>query len=325
MKRPLLSVALVALVLSPAHGAPIYSVTDLGSLGGGFTAAYGINDSGEVTGLSTGSDGQSHAFITGPNGAGMTAIDNSVTLTKGLAINASGQVIFGDGTTFFLTGPNGIGVSTLGGADPNTLGFSGSFAYGFGTVNASGQIAGTRDSQGNILSDGPTVNGANNSFDVGSHAYVTGPNGVGIADLGTLGGSNSFARGINDIGDVVGGSNLANTTWNNLDAPSAARRATFWDGGSVFDLNALLDPNDPFVLSVQSLTLDVAMGINDQGQIVADGFGYLSNGAFFNRAFLLSPTNLEAAIPEPGSLTLFAGALAAFVFTASRWRKGGGD
>ena len=38
----------------------------------------------------------------------------------------------------------------------------------------------------------------------GNHAFLTGPNGVGMTDLGTLGGGSSLAFGINDAGQVVG-------------------------------------------------------------------------------------------------------------------------
>ena len=47
-------------------------LTDLGTLGGGYSFAYGINDAGQVVGDSTTAAGPDHAFITGPNGVGMT-------------------------------------------------------------------------------------------------------------------------------------------------------------------------------------------------------------------------------------------------------------
>ena len=48
-------------------------VTDLGTLGGkDSTTASGINDAGQVAGYSYPDTGPSHAFLTGPNGLGMT-------------------------------------------------------------------------------------------------------------------------------------------------------------------------------------------------------------------------------------------------------------
>ena len=42
----------------------------------------------------------------------------------------------------------------------------------------------------------------------GGHAFITGPNGVGSTNLGTLGGVNSYAVGINRTGQVVGAADL---------------------------------------------------------------------------------------------------------------------
>ena len=48
---------------------------DLGTLGGAYSDAYGINGAGQVVGgLSTIDPRSSHAFITGPDGVGMKTL-----------------------------------------------------------------------------------------------------------------------------------------------------------------------------------------------------------------------------------------------------------
>ena len=49
-----------------------WSITGLGALGGTYSVARAINDSGQVVGNGNGSD---HAFITGANGVGMNYLD----------------------------------------------------------------------------------------------------------------------------------------------------------------------------------------------------------------------------------------------------------
>ena len=76
--------------------------------------------------------------------------------------------------------------------DIGTLTGSGPDGYSYASgINDAGQVVG--------------YSGTNGGFD---HAFITGPDGVGMRDLGSLDGGNSYARGINDAGQVVGYSYL---------------------------------------------------------------------------------------------------------------------
>lgn len=77
----------------------------------------------------------------------------------------------------------------------------------------------------------------------------------GAKVLGTLGGSSSSARGINDAGAIVGGS---------LTKGDDAFHAFLFEAGAMHDLNDLIPSADGWQL-IQ------ALGINDRGDIVAIG------------------------------------------------------
>ena len=86
-------------------------------------------------------------------------------------------------------------------------------------------------------------------------------------DLGTLGGKDSEAKGINSVGVVVGSSTLGG---------EQVRHAFVWHKGDLIDLNSLLPPNSGWELME-------ANGINDDGYVVGSGSHPGASGAFVLR------------------------------------------
>jgi probable HAF family extracellular repeat protein len=91
------------------------------------------------------------------------------------------------------------------------------------------------------------------------HAFITGPDGVGMRDLGTLGPPGPFANlysstayGINDAGQVVGWFETGGHRHAFITGP---------DGMGMMDLNSLVDLPGGVPLA--------AKGINNSGQIIA--------------------------------------------------------
>jgi probable HAF family extracellular repeat protein len=312
-----------------ASAGSIFTVTDLGSLGGPAAQAFGLNASGVAVGSATSSFGYTHAFSS--FGFGITDLSINTGATEGIAsaINSSGEIV---GTQFV----NGQAYATIwkNGA-AQTVGGSGSFAT---AINDSGQVAG-------MLGDGHAFDGASelnafawssaygiNSFGTVAGYAQTSPGvfagfvwtpSTGYVLLGTFGGRNSYAMAINDSGEVVGTAQLASGytnafLWNNgamedlgtLGGSSYAyginaagnvvgysyvnglAHAFLFENGTLFDLNSLIDRGSGWVLNE-------AYSINASGQIVGSG---LLKG--IEHAFRLdyTPGNTNVPVAAPDSI-----------------------
>jgi probable HAF family extracellular repeat protein len=110
------------------------------------------------------------------------------------------------------------------------------------------------------------------------HAFLS--SGMALLDLGTLGGTQSYAYGLNASGSVVGYSYTAD----------GERHAFLYSDGVMLDLNSLLPLSAGW-------TITDAFAISDTGVIAGTA---LVNGVY--HAFQLSPDsagNPVAATPEP--------------------------
>ena len=239
--------------------------------------AYGINDSAQIVGQYTATNGRGHAFLYS-NG---TFTDLGVPCPSGMNcsngtsgafnISSTGQVpiwsagtghllVYASGTTTDL-GALGNGtfvfpysINTSGqivGQYTNSAGQSHAFLYNNGTTTDLGTLGGTSsvalaiNSSGQIAGSSTTAAGA-------THAFLY--SGGTMTDLGTLsGGTSSVATGINDAGQVVGYSFIS----------GVGNKGFIYSSGTMKDLASLNNGR-----AIPSIA-----GINNSGQIAfADSF-----------------------------------------------------
>ncbi len=266
---------------------------DLGDLGGGQSFALGISDAGEVVGWSTNSNNQSRAFLYAGGISGLAPTDYTSTawaISSPGVVGSTGDYPYLHPCKFGADPPVSLGKQSYFGEATAIKGLIiAGYVYGAATK---------QHTHAAILYEG-------------DHQ-----------DLGTLGGLNSTATGVNLLGQVVGSANIANdiphaVLWQGgtptdlmLGQGSSAayainlreevvgtanpdngpQYAFYWKPGEVMqDLNTLIpykNYNDP-----GHWTLTRAYGINDKGQIVGEGsLGYPGK----QRGFLLTPITPEA-------------------------------
>lgn len=197
-------VASVLLTAAAAAGAMEYKFIVLGDLGTVWmTAGYGINNAGQVVGVTRFPQSVDHATLW--NGA--TPTDLAMPYGAGSAtatdINQSGQITGWSGP---LGAVEGTATVWRGGV-PIVLGSLGGASAGM-AINDGGQVAGyTRNSQGSYR--------------------ATVWNGSTPTDLGTLGGTSSWASDINNAGQIAG--------WS--DTGQGSPHAVVWSGQRITDLD----------------------------------------------------------------------------------------
>lgn len=248
-----------------------------GTVYGSFAWAVAVNDGGAVLGQfeDSGSPG-SAALMWSSSGSAQTVLPDlecdycSRLYITANAINNSGVAVgrvlsvvydqngtFVSGGLFAVEWQGGI-IKSLGGLQNSTS----SEAY---AINSGGDVVGT--------SGVGTAEGAPSHAFLYSHGAMT--------DLGTVQGDiESTAYSINDRGQVVGVS--VN--------PAGDGRAFLYDKGTMFDLNALIDPTDP---SAAYIRLDEAISISQNGYIAVNGTDSRDTGGNAGtwRAFLLVPSH----------------------------------
>ncbi len=288
-------------------------LSGLSTVNGADSYAFGINDSGVVTGTFY-VNGQSHGAIW--EGSSVTDVGQN---TYGQAINDAGVVVGGNGQAFVYSSGSMDTLGYLPGGDWSA-------AYG---INNLGEVVGY----------GTVAPGVFRAF------YW---NGLGLVQLGTLGGSTSYATGVNDFGAIVGGSTTVGGYMNafvyqegsmtNLgtlggktsyaygvnDNGYIVGYSTTIDGGShafmyvkgtIIDLNTMLPANSGWDL------LD-AYGINGKSQIVGTGL-YAGQ----EHAFVLSLSQPVIADPSAApelttSILTLCGFLAIGLIDLLRRRRG---
>ncbi len=303
-RRPALFLALIFLGL-PWARAQTYQLTDLGTLGGNFSQALSINDSGQVVGNANTSGGDEHAFLY--SGGVMKDLGTlGGTNSLALAINDSGQIVgsasLANGDLHaFLYSNTMIDLGTLGGTDSAAS-----------DINNSGQIAGDADTTNEV-----------------THAFLF--SGGTMTDLNISAATNfSTTEAINDNGEIIGRVLSSDLSYALLDSNSVVSVLAYGgnivpysinDSGQIVGLleTSLPPGKEAFLYSdgaFVSTNLGTLGGVNSDGGTNTTAFYISNNGEILgdsaatnggSHAFLYTNgkmVDLNSLIPTNSGLVL---------------------
>jgi probable HAF family extracellular repeat protein len=272
------------------------SLYNIGTLGGSYCVAMGINDNGQVVGWSSLPGFSQNAFLY-TNGV-MEDLGNGVAYD----VNNNGQVTgvksfsgYGGAHAFIYSNGQMQDLGALPGADYSQAfsindlaevvgtadtgsGLSTCFLYKDGAMQDIGSLTENGGCTAYGINDSGQVVGSSQSNEVDgngyyiSHAFLYSEG--QMLDLGTLPGyeSMSQASAINNKGHVVG---TSFTEWGD-------RHPFLYKDGLMYDLNDLVSPQE-----TDYFTFRFASGINDSGQISGDGINRYGQ----IRGFILTPSS----------------------------------
>ncbi len=198
LSSSLTSLALVACLAAGASSAQaqIYSVKDAGVLNGKkMSSPAALSNNGQVAGVSFSEGADTSAFLAVPGKDYIQDLGDSTSVSRAYAMNELGMVVgtstFG-GTAFRPNGPSTFNHAAL---------FANGSAYDLGSLTPGefSRAAGI-NSQGQVVG----FSGANeNGTDGRAFLWRAG---IGMIDMGTLGGASAQATAINEAGFVTGNS-----------------------------------------------------------------------------------------------------------------------
>jgi probable HAF family extracellular repeat protein len=222
------------------------TMTDIGTLGVGGSpdgsTAYGINDAGQIVGLNFMNVLSGGTAVVWSGGT-ITSLDTVLGggFSSAYDINNAGQIVGLRGVLPDTSSWSAFLYDTASGQVTTLPGIGGTFRTSAVAINDAGDVAGYGTAATNVF------------HAVRWSAQVP-------TDLGTLGGTHSFASGINGAGDVVGSSSMPG---------DAGQHAFLYSGGVMQDLGTL------------GGSFSWAAGINEAGLVVGSATTISGQGHAF--------------------------------------------